>query len=358
MWSMRKTLIRLHSVVGLSIGAILLVIGISGSVLIFRDAIERSLNPDLWRVSDQGSPLPVQVLVSRLEEAVPNDRIFALQMPRRRDEALVAWMKDEQGVRIHMDPYSGRVLTARDPKESITGLLFLVHSGLLAGEVGESFNGMMALGLLGLVFTGVLVWWPRVKSIRPVIGIRGHKRSGMIYDIHKVVGIAASLPLLVLSITGAGLVFYSSFQQFLTAVTGHRLREPVPHSRPQSIPRASLDFIMQAADAALPDAVTTWILFPVEATGVVTVRKRFSEEWHPNGRSFVRLDQYSGSVLSVENALQASLGRRLDNMLYPLHIGQSDSVTWQALYALSGLTPGILFVTGWVIWSRRRKGTH
>jgi uncharacterized iron-regulated membrane protein len=354
---MRKALIRLHGVVGLSIGAILVVIGISGSLLIFRDAIERSLNPDLWRVSDQGSALPLHVLISRLEETFPNDRIFALQMPKRRDEALVAWMQDEHGVRVHIDPYSGRVLRARYPKETMTGLLFLVHSSLLAGEVGESFNGMVALGLLGLVFTGAGLWWPRVKSLRAGIGIRGHTRSGMIYDIHKVVGMAAAIPLVVLSITGAGLVFYSSFQQFLTAVTGHRLREPVPHSRPQSIPRASLDLIMQAADAALPDAVTTWILFPLESTGVVTVRKRFSEEWHPNGRSFVRLDQYSGHVLSVENALQASLGRRLDNMLYPLHIGRSDSVTWRALYALSGLTPGILFVTGWVIWRRKRKGT-
>ena len=166
MWFMRKTLTRLHGGVGLSLGVILLVIGISGSLLIFRDAIERSLNPDLWRVADQGSALPRHILTSRLEEAFPNDRIFALQMPRRRDEVLVAWMNDEHGVRVHIDPYSGRVLTARRPTETITGLLFVVHTSLLAGEAGESFNGIVALGLVGLLFTGILLWWPRCRQLR------------------------------------------------------------------------------------------------------------------------------------------------------------------------------------------------
>ncbi len=346
-------LVRLHSVMGLVLGAVLLVIGLTGSLLVFREAIERSLSPNLWQVPQQSAALPLHDMLARLEQIFPEDRLFALRMPRERGEALVAWMNDEHGLRVYLDPYSGRVLDARDPKETFTGFLFALHTSLLAGEAGESLNGVVGLGSLGLVLTGALLWRPSTRAFRAAVTIRHHNRTAMLYGLHTVMGIAAVIPLGLLVLTGAALVFYSTFQLVVSTVTGDRLREPLPQSLSQPASRPSIDLIIQAADAALPGAITTWILFPREPTGVVTVRRRFAEEWHPNGRSFVRLDQYSGKVLAVENALHASVGRRIENLLYPLHIGRFEGVAWQVLYVLAGLTPGILFLTGWLM--RRRK---
>lgn len=351
---MRKWIVHLHGLAGIVVGALLIVIALTGSVLVFRDDIEVALYPELWRVTAQDHPRPLSSLLAAVEQAYPADRLFAIRMPATRDRAVVIWLNDEEGRRVYVDPYSGRILGAHLPVQTVTGLLFLLHTSLLAGEAGETINGLGALMLLGLVATGIVLWWPGLRALRSGLTIRRSNQTAKTHDLHKVTGIATAAVLLVISATGAALVFYAPFQHVIAALTETPTR-PVLRSPPQSTARVPLDVVVQAGEAALPDATTTWIILPAAPDGIITVRKRFAEEWHPNGRSFVWLDQYSGQALGVENALQASVGRRIDNLLYPLHIGRFAGIGSQALYLLAGLSPAILAVTGWSMWQRRRN---
>ncbi|MFX9612122.1 PepSY-associated TM helix domain-containing protein, partial [Acinetobacter baumannii] len=85
-------------------------------------------------------------------------------------------------------------------------------------------------------------------------------------------------------------------------------------------------------------------------TAPFVVRKRFPAELHPNGRSFVYVDQYDGEVLLVENALRSPLGTRLVNLFYPIHIGLWGGLPTRILQVLIGLTPAVLFITGLLMW--------
>ncbi|MEH2257594.1 PepSY-associated TM helix domain-containing protein [Nostoc sp.] len=84
----------------------------------------------------------------------------------------------------------------------------------------------------------------------------------------------------------------------------------------------------------------------------VALRFRFKlpQEKDEYGNSNVYLDQYSGKVLRFNNALKSSLGDRVLNSFTPLHYGTFLGLTSRILYVFVGLTPLILFITGFVMW--------
>ena len=116
----------------------------------------------------------------------------------------------------------------------------------------------------------------------------------------------------------------------------------------------SVDDLLREADRILP-APTTWINFPQTPQAPLVVRKKLPEEWHPNGRSFIYFDQYTGKVLLVENASIAPVGTRIYNNFYPLHIGEAGGLATRFLQLLAGFSPLILFTTGYIMWRNRSK---
>jgi uncharacterized iron-regulated membrane protein len=100
---------------------------------------------------------------------------------------------------------------------------------------------------------------------------------------------------------------------------------------------------------------TTWVYFPASDRAAFIVRKRLPGESHPNGKTFVYLDQYTGEVLRAENALEASSSARFINNLYPLHIGVMGGTFTRLLQVLVGLAPATLLVSGFLIWRNRTR---
>jgi uncharacterized iron-regulated membrane protein len=115
--------------------------------------------------------------------------------------------------------------------------------------------------------------------------------------------------------------------------------------------------MLARARAALPEGEPARIDFPATPEAAFRVRLRMPGELHPIGLSMVYLDRYSGEVLLFESALEVPAARRFGYLFYPLHIGSFGGWAVRVLYALAGLAPVALAVTGIAIWLvRRRKG--
>lgn len=81
--SVRALLIVAHRWVALVVGAILLLTAASGATLVFEGAIDRGLNPQLWRVTPSGTTLPIDTIIARVEASSPWPR-SAPSISRRR----------------------------------------------------------------------------------------------------------------------------------------------------------------------------------------------------------------------------------------------------------------------------------
>mgnify|MGYP003438974590 FL=1 len=69
----------------------------------------------------------------------------------------------------------------------------------------------------------------------------------------------------------------------------------------------------------------------------------------------ISIEQYSGAVLRVQGPHAASAGDHVLGWLFPLHTGQAFGLPGRILMVVLGLVPACLYVTGCVLWWKRRR---
>ncbi len=350
---LRKTALILHRVIGVMVGLLLVVIGLTGSSLVFWHEIDESLNPQLMQVVPQGdSLLSLESVVQKVSPAYPDLKLSSIDLPRKPEATYQVWLKskDDQWIVNYVNPYTGAVLGKRQWGRTLMTFIYDIHITLLAGEFGGIVVGICGILLLLLTVTG-LILWPGWRQFAQGFKVRWKSPAQLVnYDIHKVGGILSAAFLLLIASTGAAMIFHTHFESAVYWLTGTpkppELKSTViANSQPMAV-----DTILQKANAALPGGETTYISLPQAPDGVFRVIKKLAHDSTPNGRSRVYLDQYSGEVLRVENAFKAPLPNRILNSLFPLHIGVYGGLAMRILYIFIGLTPAVLFITGFMLW--------
>ncbi len=336
-----------------------MLIGATGSLLVFRDEIEALTYPELMTTVGRHERVSVQHVLDVVRHAYPQDSVFSLRMPRKPQQVYLLKMNDANSLFVYVDPYSGKLIGSHQQKDTFMGWIAVMHTQLLLGEQGKTILGVSGLLLMVMSGAGIFLWWPRKGKISQGFQINWSGAwKKRVFNMHRVCGIYSVFFLLVIGLTGASLVFNktaSGITDFLTAspprpappLSGHPGAE---HAAPP------LDELLRQADRLMP-APTTWISFPQTPRAPLVVRKKTSAESHPNGRNFIYFDQYNGDVLLVENASTAPLGTRIYNVFYPLHVGTIGGLSTRILQMIVGFLPLILFITGYIMWRNRGKGS-
>lgn len=356
----------LHRVLGLVAGLVLIVTGLTGSALVFRQEIDSALNPRLLVVTPTAERAALQEVLDRVVETYGGEAPSRLRMPQRADGSYEIWLGPSPSRYVYADPYTGAILGARWPTEFLTGWLFLLHSRLLAGEVGHVVAGLAGASLVALSLSGLVLWWPRRapwrawRQWRQALTIA--RRAGAAratYDIHRAVGFYASALLLLAGVTGASLVFPKAFERaaFVLTATAAPVRPSPPPSAAiaDGSPSLAVDSLLAIAERAQPGGAVSYLYLPTAPGQTFDVRKRLPGERHPNGKSFVHVEPRTGRVLGVEDGSRAPRGAKLYSILYPLHIGILGGTPTRLLAVAVGLSLPLLACTGGLIWWRRGR---
>ncbi len=352
---LRRFLFHVHLYTGLLVGLLLSLTGITGSVLVFSHELDALLYPKLLHARPPGAtatPLPPQAILDAVRKNHPEAGVSYLLPPQEAGEVYDVRLKG--GRRLFLDPFTGNTLGQRTATDHPIGFLFSLHTELLSGETGEKVVGVGGLLLILLGVTGIVLWWPGKKGVRQGFTVQWRASWKRVnFDLHRVSGIIAVFLLTLIALTGAALVWGAEVTDWTYRLTGTPPRPKVSVSPRSGAEPLSLDLLLTRAEAALPGGVVTRIVPAAKPTAAAVVRKRLPGDLHPNGMSFIHLDPYSGEVLYQENALQATLGPQLLNLRFPLHAGSIGGWPVRVLYALAGLTPAFLFVTGCLMWWNR-----
>ncbi len=70
-----------HACAGMAIGAVVCVLGLSGSVLVFLPELERLHRPDLYHVRPEGKPAPIGELRELSAKAAPSLDLYRIKLP-------------------------------------------------------------------------------------------------------------------------------------------------------------------------------------------------------------------------------------------------------------------------------------
>ena len=363
---LRPIWLRAHLYLGLTLGLLLALLGLTGSFLVFNHAIDEWLNPALLRATRPDAPrAPVAAIVQAADAAArdltPTSRLL---MPPRHPGGVFVVYQTEPGeghgrlTEIHVDPTTALVLGRRVWGEYFVSWVYMLHSHLHAGEAGETAVGLSGVALLASVATGLLLWWPILRrgGLRAAARV---KRSHLNFDLHKVAGVGSSLALAVVAFSGVYMVFPHWFAAPLAAVAP--LTPFVPVTNPPAPAGTAAEITADAAlDAARPHFPgARWVAtsLPVKPTDpyVVTFR-RPGEVRRTWGRCVAWVDRHTGATLKVQDGNVQTAGDVFADWQFPLHNGEAFDLPGRWLVFATGLSPTLLGVTGALLWWRKRRG--
>jgi uncharacterized iron-regulated membrane protein len=349
---MRKIAVWVHRYLGLALGLLLLVSGLTGSIIVFNKPIDAALNPSLLRVEPQASAASLDVVLRQAREAVPGSTSALIFFPAANDLAMEVWF-DNGAIRAYADPYTGEILGVRNATDSLMGFLVDLHIHLLSGEIGETIMGWSGLGAILLTILGVVLWWPKKNRWKQALSVKWQAAPNRVWlDIHKVAGAMAGVLILITAATGSSLALYNIITEpIFTALTGEGAKTSVPQSSIVATGASAplLPMVAQAR-ALFPNGVVTRVTPASDPKAAVMVRMRQQEEVHQFGRTFVWFDQYDGSLLRVDDVLEANLATRIQVWLYPLHTGFYGGLLTRWLQVLAGLSLCLLTLSGAYVW--------
>src|SRR5580765_6628272 len=114
--TMHKVWLKLHLWIGLSGAVFILIMGFTGSALVFENEIDRMLNPSTSYVTPQATPLPLAELVARANAADPKDPVGGVSIKDRPDLAYELSTRGRKSIAI--DQYTGQILGTRNHETS------------------------------------------------------------------------------------------------------------------------------------------------------------------------------------------------------------------------------------------------
>lgn len=351
-----------HLYLGIIAGFIVAFVGVTGSILVFRDEIDEALNARLFRVLEQQHKMSLEEVVPVVQQKYPALQFNYLM---NEDDApnhayrLYNFKTEEE---YFINPYTGEMSGKRLYESSFIRVVTDLHRTLLVPVAGRYIVGLAALCLLILTISGLRLWipdkWKYLKAALTVKFSNGFKRQN--YDWHNTIGFYSSPIVAFLSLTGFCITFSPVVIALVFALNGRSPQGVAQLLGAKSVYTEGakplpLKDIVQIAYTAIPGARVAGIAFPADSTG--NYRLDIVGKGLPKSgkREMLVLDQYSGKVLLNSHRDFPQAGKAYLAWLAPIHYGEFGGLPTQLLALLGGLVPLFLFITGFIIWWPRYR---
>lgn len=377
--TLRRILRQLHLWSALLFGLMLLLAGLTGSVLAWRHELDAVLNPALMRVQppptangcDQHCQAAGIAWLSQQSGYGPPSMV---SLPLHANQAMVAWYKlpsSESGLprqrQVMLDPYRQTILGERIWGEAgwqkaqwMPGL-FALHRYLLLGDSGKTIMAVSGLVLAFSSLLGLLLWLPRnsISAWRRAFSVhwRGSTHA-LLYSLHKSSGAIVTVVLIMLGITGCYFNQPGWFAGILpdkpvAAAKEKRAKEkePVPVWN-----AAEIQHWLQQAQQAYPQGRITRLQLPASASGKAELRVlQAAEPRLHEGNTRISYSLKEQRISAIKDPQLASGAEAVVSWFYPLHSGEAFGLAGKALISVSGIALNFLILSGLYLWWKRRK---
>jgi len=332
----KPTFLKVHRWIGLGVGLFLLVQGLTGTALVFRDEIERVIHPGLV-VAERGARLPVQSLVDAFHAAHPGADLTRAEFPDHADQAVqLRWtMKGARGVTA-IDPFDARIVGDGPANSWPMEWIFNVHENLHAGPIGQTLIGVEGFALLFMALSGLFYWWPGTRRLRQGFRVKLDGSTDLRWrTLHRAVGAGVALLLIVSATTGVMMVWKDALRGALATIT---------RTEPRPAPKV--------AKASYGDTPLRQLRF-TSGGRVVAVYLTGARTIRPDGTSQVFYNAYDGSELGhyVAGTLPAS--NEFVDWIYTVHTGLWLGLLTRIILVLTGLTLVGMAASGLWLWYAR-----
>jgi uncharacterized iron-regulated membrane protein len=349
----RKWLFRIHSWMGVVVCLYAVVIGVSGSFIVFREDFETPSLPHGQPVV--ASPGPDEI-AGRVRRTFPNHSFDSLIFPDHPEEPISGYViRDKKYTRFWILPEDGRVISFRENGTGPWGFLTDLHFNLLTGKTGRLVNGVGALALVVMSLTGLVIWWPGRPRWRQGFQIKiraGWRR--IIWDAHGVVGLISFVFILLLGVTGAYFAWPDAFRAAVGQIATIRNSQKIPEIQvPENPQDAPLSKLIEEAQKVVPDGHVSQVRVyedPKRAARVILVHGGREDYGKYN---YIFLNRYTGEVIEASLVRNRGGGDSIMAWIAPLHFGTFGGFWSKLAWVAFGLSLPTLTITGFLMWWKR-----
>jgi uncharacterized iron-regulated membrane protein len=361
----RRWLFQAHLWVGLAAGLVISILGLSGSMIVFRQEIYRRANTPLMRVEPTGAPRSLEEQADQVLGANPGAQIDFIELPRDAQETTRFSLRFQNGketgdAAVYVNPYTAAVLSGNPRELRWLNWLVDLHHSLLAGRTGRLVEGVVAVLFLWLCISGIVIWWPGRPHWKRNLTINSQLRGWpLALGFHKAVGFWAVLILAMFAATGISFTWNVSKVVYFMTHSSPEKKARIESNWTSGEKLLPLDEYVARLDREVPQSEPVYMDLPYERNRLVRIGFRMPGDFEREGAvNSVLLDPATGAVLRVDLLRDEPAGERVLSSLGALHfgrfgIGSLGELPVKIVWVVMGLVPGALFYTGFLPWWNR-----
>lgn len=366
--TVRTVLFRLHWALGLTAGLVLALVGVTGAMMSYEEAITDRVNADHARIAVADRPrLGPEALVARLEAQRPGLTVDALTFSG--DPALAPRARfahdakaGARPVSVYLDPYDGTQRGETRGEETFATIRGLHRWLLLPGGGkgwGRTITGATAAALLVFLATGLYLRWPKVHAwriwLRPSLRQPGRPRY---WSLHTIAGTWLLPVYAVIGLSGLWWSYdaYKAAATWLltgTAPEARAVRAPGRRG-PEGPPALDKAWDAFQAGEGAGAALAVMTLPGPDATRI-RIRWLANASDAPKARNETTFDAATGARLSAARFSDKALGRQIADSMLEVHRGRFFGGFFAFVFCLAALAMPLLSVTGLVLYVLRRR---
>lgn len=375
----KKWASKLHLWLGLSVGLIIFIVSLSGTMYVFKDEIQNQLRKDAISVKTETVtqlPLSVEVLKEKitleLNEKYPVSSV-EIPLDKSKSYKFIFYEKDKKAWNyfdevkinklIYVNQYNGNILGIYNEKYDLFPILKSIHwSLLLKADWGKYVVGIPVVLFIIMLITGIILWWPKNKKMRKGRflfdwkNVKTWKRKN--YDLHNVLGFYASFIALLMSLSGLYFAYPWVKNAFNFALSGSL---ELPKEKTIKSPDSLLAKNNSIFDLTIPQTQKLYSessSFRIPLNGKNKKGKElenipvtvYGKDGRYSERNQLFYDKYSGKLLSNKPHQKLTNAEKYANANYDVHVGSYFGIFGKILWFATGLICASLPVTGFLVW--------
>ena len=408
---MRQYWVLVHRYAGLSMALFLIVIGLTGSIIVFNPELNAWLDPLPAVIPRSAGVLDPITLHDRAQALVPHGIVYYVPLNIKANEAYVVGVEPRSDPAtgrpyeldlntLYLDPYSGAELR----RESVTGSIWpitrknvvtlvnrLHYQLALPGSVGTYLFGIVALIWTLDCLVSLYLTFPlrlRVRSASDARGSAVRGRSWLArwwnpawlvkwrgsflrvnFDLHRAGGLWVWVLLLAIAWSSVGFNLADQvYTPVMRALFG--MRDQYGNDLPTLPTQAAADVDWRKAHAAARQLMADQarirgfsVLYedgllyrPDKGAFFYVVRS--DRDIVDSGAATSLLFDRTGHLLTASVPSRDNTGTTLQSWIFALHTAQVWGLPFRIFVSLVGVLTALLSITGVYIWLKKRAGAR
>ncbi len=396
----KKIWFKIHWILGITAGIVLLVVGISGATLSFEKEIIKFINKDTFVVSvPDEAKLSTKELLEKFQATNPKAKINSVSFSTDETASTIINIAGEgkearRGINYYVNPYTAEVLPQIKGKEFFEFVLrlhrWLAFEGNMR-EVGKQIVAFSTVALIILAFSGVVVYWGRIKRAffkSFTFSFKHHGRA-FLSTMHSAVGMWVLPFYLLAALTGLywSYDWYNAALYKIAGVEKPQRNMPAQMKNPQQrdnsqgqrgprnkdnqrvdgekieqIPTsqnvATFDDYQKAVDlfntTIQMNYYTASVKFPPKGT-VYSFSYLIDKSDYFREVNTLELDINSNEVIKHDKFEDKPLNEQLMRSILPLHTGEYFGLIGQIGMFLASALMALFTITGFMLYINRHK---